>query len=366
MATPNDGQGPIRVLVVDDSATARDLIAALIGEDPRLTVCAVADNGRSAVELAETLRPDLVTMDLHMPVMDGLAAIVEIMDRCATRILVVSDAADAANAMAAVARGALDATFKPSLTDGPAFTRRLRLLAGVPVIRHLRARVPLPLPLPLPTDRPVVALTPNPCPRPRHPPPATVIAIAVSTGGPQALARLLPALPPEFPATVLIAQHISDGFAAGMASWLSGIARLPVTVATQGEPAQVGHVYLADPASHLTLTREGRLRLVPRTGGDVYRPSCDRLLSSVAAAVGPLAVGVTLTGMGRDGMRGIIDIAAAGGATIAQDEASSVVYGMNREAVLTGAVQQVLPLEAIAGALLRLTRPGLPPGHWSQ
>ena len=140
MAAGARPDGPVRVLVVDDSATARDLLCAMIADDPRLTVCGEAADGRAAVELASALRPDLVTMDLRMPVMDGMQAIVEIMDRCATRILVVSDCADAANAMAAVARGALDAIPKPGLDDGPAFTARLRMLAGVPVIRHLRAR----------------------------------------------------------------------------------------------------------------------------------------------------------------------------------------------------------------------------------
>lgn len=344
MSIPPGQTDPLRVLVVDDSATARDLIAGLISQDPGLRVCGTADNGRTAVELAARLRPDLVTMDLHMPVMDGFGAIVEIMNRCATRILVVSDAADGANAMAAVARGALDATFKPGLDDGPAFTRRLRLLAGVPVIRHLRGAL-------RPGELPPASSAPRAAGGP-----ATVIAIAVSTGGPQALARLLPGLPADLPASVLIAQHISDGFVAGMASWLASVARLPVRVARHGEPALPGHCYLADPAGHLTLTPEGRLRQVPREDGDVYRPSCDRLLSSVAVAAGPRAVGVILTGMGRDGPRGIMDIAAAGGVTIAQDEASSVVFGMNREAILTGAVQRVLPLQAIPGALLRLTR----------
>lgn len=351
----------IRVLVVDDSPTARDLICALIGEDPQLTVCGVAGDGREAVTRATALRPDLITMDLRMPVLDGLAAIVEIMDACATRILVVSDIADAANAMAAVARGALDATYKPGVDDGPAFTRRIRLLAGVPVIRHLRTAAaaggnggPVPAGTPRLPDTCVGAPAPAAVGRPCDGR-AGVIAIAVSTGGPQALARLLPALPADLPATVLIAQHISDGFAAGMAAWLDTIAPLPVQVAVQGEPALPSHVYLADPVNHLLLTPVGRLRLMPRGEGDLYRPSCDQLLGSVATAAGPRAVGVILTGMGRDGARGIAEIAAAGGMTIAQDEASSVVFGMNREAIQGGHVRQVLPLEAIAGALLCLT-----------
>jgi two-component system chemotaxis response regulator CheB len=334
--------GPIRVLVVDDSATARDLISALIAVDPRLTVCGQAEDGRDAVRQAQALRPDLVTMDLRMPEMDGLEAIVEIMDQCATRILVVSDAADAANAMAAVARGALDATFKPDLDEGPAFTARLRMLAGVPVIRHLRGLAEA---RPAPRDLAPSASADRPGTR--------LIAIAVSTGGPQALARLLPALPAGLQAPVLIAQHISDGFAQGMAQWLDTLCTLRVAVARDGEALLPGRVYIADPATHLTLAPGNLIHLSPREPGDIYRPSCDRLLNSVATA-GPLAIGVILTGMGRDGAQGIATIAAAGGTTLAQDEASSVVFGMNREAILAGGVQRVLPLDAIAGELTRL------------
>jgi two-component system chemotaxis response regulator CheB len=334
--------GPIRVLVVDDSATARDLISALIAADPRLTVCGQAEDGRAAVRQAQALRPDLVTMDLRMPEMDGLQAIVEIMDQCATRILVVSDAADAANAMAAVARGALDATFKPDLDDGPAFTARLRMLAGVPVIRHLRGLAEA---RPAPRDLAPSASADRPGTR--------LIAIAVSTGGPQALARLLPALPAGLQAPVLIAQHISDGFAQGMAQWLDTLCTLRVAVARDGEALLPGRIYIADPATHMTLAPGNLIHLSPREPGDIYRPSCDRLLNSVAMA-GPLAIGVILTGMGRDGAQGIATIAAAGGTTLAQDEASSVVFGMNREAILGGGVQRVLPLDAIAGELTRL------------
>ncbi|WP_020507750.1 chemotaxis-specific protein-glutamate methyltransferase CheB [Lamprocystis purpurea] len=342
-------EGPVRVLVVDDSDTARGLLRAMIEDDPRLTVCGEAADGQSAVEQAGRLRPDLVTMDLRMPVMDGMQAIAEIMDRCATRILVVSDLTDAAQAMAAVARGALDAIPKPDTDAGPAFTARLRMLAGVPVIRHLRAR------------HPGAAAAPDR--RPDHPttiPPGhPVIAIAASTGGPQALAQLLPVLPPGLMAPVLIAQHISDGFAAGMAHWLDDLCRLPVEVARDGDQLVPGRIYVADSSSHLTVLAGRTIQLCPRLEGDRYRPSCDRLLCSVAATAGRSAIGIILTGMGRDGARGIAAIAAAGGTTIAQDEASSVVFGMNREAIMAGGVQQVLPLTAIAAELIRLAGRGI-------
>ncbi|WP_295385819.1 chemotaxis-specific protein-glutamate methyltransferase CheB [uncultured Thiodictyon sp.] len=341
---------PVRVLVVDDSDTARGLICALIAQDPRLTVCGEAADGRAAVAQAQRLLPAIITMDLRMPVLDGYGAIAEIMDRCATRILVVSDCADAAHAMAAVAGGALDATFKPGLDDGRAFTDRLWLLSGVPVIRHLRARADT-------GGRAGHATGPAPAAGANHAPAqagGAVIAIASSTGGPQALARLLPALPAGLNAPVLIAQHISDGFAAGMAQWLAALCPLPVTLAREGELLRPGHIYLADSATDLTLVPGRSLQLCPRASSEIYRPSCDRLLCSVAAVVGRRSIGVILTGMGRDGARGIAAIAAAGGTTVAQDEGTSVVFGMNREAIATGGVQRVLPLEAIAAELVRL------------
>ena len=341
-------EGPVRVLVVDDSDTARGLLRAMIEDDPRLTVCGEAADGQSAVEQAGRLHPDLVTMDLRMPVMDGMQAIVEIMDRCATRILVVSDLTDAARAMAAVARGALDAIPKPDADAGPAFTARLRMLAGVPVIRHLRARKPAAAAPDQEPDHPTTI-------PPGHP----VIAIAASTGGPQALAQLLPVLPPGLMAPILIAQHISDGFAVGMAHWLDELCRLPVEVARDGDHLMPGRIYVADSASHLTVLSGRTIQLCPCLEGDLYHPSCDRLLCSVAATAGRSAIGVILTGMGRDGARGMAAIAAAGGTTIAQDEASSVVFGMNREAIMAGGVQQVLPLTAIAAELIRLAGRGI-------
>jgi two-component system, chemotaxis family, protein-glutamate methylesterase/glutaminase len=354
MATVVRREGPFRVLVVDDSRTARDLLRAMIEDDPRLSVCGEAADGRAAVDLALALRPDLVTMDLQMPVMDGMQAIAEIMDSCATRILVVSDLADAAHCMAAIARGALDAIPKPGLDDGPAFAARLRMLAGVAVIRHLRARRDA-APAAGPEAGPQPAWQ---CPVPTSP--ATVpvarpiVAIATSTGGPQALSRLLPALPKGLKAPVLIAQHIADGFAAGMAQWLADLCPLPVALGRDGESLEAGRIYLADPGTHMTMTPEGTIRLCPRTDRDIYRPSCDRLLCSVAESAGRRAIGVILTGMGRDGAKGISAIAAAGGIAIAQDEASSVVFGMNREAIAAGGVQRVLPLDAIAAALTAL------------
>ncbi|TCT20299.1 chemotaxis-specific protein-glutamate methyltransferase CheB [Thiobaca trueperi] len=362
---------PIRVLVVDDSDSARALIRALVEEDPRLTICGEAINGREAVEQVLTLKPNIITMDLQMPEMDGMTAIEEIMAVRATPILVLSDLADARHAMSAVARGALEATGKPTIDDGATLTARLRMLAGVPVIRHIRRTHDATPGLIIPpageahTGLPG-ALPPGPlagegwgrgaATLPSAPLAGRVFAIASSTGGPQALARILPMLPANFPAPVLIAQHLSDGFAEAMAGWLNDLCPLTVTVARAGEPLRPGYIYLADPVTHLSLMPDDRIRLIPRTETDIYHPNCDRLLSSVAEVCGQRAVGVILTGMGRDGARGMLDIRRAGGVTIAQDESSSVIFGMNREAIAAGGVQTIRPLDAIASELIWLAR----------
>lgn len=352
---------PIRVLVVDDSAAARALIRALLESAPEvgLQICGEAANGREALELTLRLQPDIITLDLNMPEMDGLTAIEEIMAVRATPILVLSDQADSRNAMSAVARGALEATAKPTLDDDGVLARRLRMLAGVPVIRHIRRQSytvnttdSVPASAPAPAAVPVSSSSSSSsfAPALSH---TRIIVIASSTGGPQALAALLPQLPANFAAPVLIAQHLSVGFAAAMASWLDDLCALKVMVAADGQSPQPGHIYLADPVGHLLLNAERRLQYVTPESRDIYHPSCDRLLSSVAVSYRRQALGVILTGMGRDGVRGLLDLRAAGGHTLAQDEASSLIFGMNREAILAGAIEQIRPLDEIAEVLCR-------------
>lgn len=344
----------VRVLVVDDSAMVRALIRALVEMAEGLTVCGEAEDGRQAVEQVLALQPNMVTMDLQMPEMNGLEAIEQIMAVRPTPILVLSDVADARNAMAAVERGALEAAQKPSVEDGAVFTARLKMLAGIPVIRHLRGkRSPI-----NGSSAPATDTAQNPLPPGgrEYGEKGRVFVIAASTGGPQALAQLLPQLPADFPAPVLIVQHISDGFAAGMAAWLNDLCPLTVALAQEGERLVAGRIYLADSTTHLTLTSEQRIHLQPRADNDIYRPSCDATLMAVAENYGPRAVGVILTGMGRDGARGMAAIRHARGMTLGQDEASSVVYGMNREAIVAGSVQSVLPLTAIADEMVWLAR----------
>ncbi len=352
----------VRVLVVDDSPMVRALIQALVEMAEGLTVCGEAENGRQAVAQVLALQPDIITMDLQMPVMGGLEAIEEIMATRPTPILVLSDVADARNAMAAVNRGALEATHKPSVDGGSDFTARLKMLAGVPVIRHIRGKQQSShtLPTSTPSASPGVGLVPMRLLPVIEKGRGRVFALASSTGGPQALAQILPRLPAHFPAPVLIAQHISDGFAAGMAAWLNDLCPLTIAIARDGESLNAGRIYLADSTSHLAITPDQRIQLRPRADRDIYRPSCDVLLTTVADVFGSAAVGIILTGMGRDGAQGMAAIRRAGGVTLGQDEATSVVYGMNREAIQSGSVQSVLPLAAIVDEMARLASASMP------
>lgn len=338
----------IKVLIVDDSSVARDILRTLLEEQEGIEVVGQATNGKEAIDLVKRLRPDLVTMDLNMPIMSGLEAIELIMHDKAVPILVVSNESDAEQAYEAVSCGALDVIAKPSLDSDEAqvFVRQVRLLAGVPVITRLRRRNVAEAYSTVVSMYPPASLAESSFQK--------VFVIASSTGGPQALASLLPQLPADFPAPILIAQHISDGFIEGMAQWLSGLCHLTVKVAEEGEPLRAGYVYLSPSEQHLTITSERCVKLKIRSDRDIYRPSCDTLLSSVAEVFTSNAIAIIMTGMGRDGPEGMRAIYEHGGITLAQDEASSVIYGMNAEAVSQGIIQRELPLDAIAGEMLRL------------
>lgn len=340
----------IRVLIVDDSSVVRDLLKSLLVEAGDFEVVGEAANGKEAIALVQQLRPDVVTMDLNMPIMSGLEAIEHIMHDKAVPILVVSNESDAEQAYEAINYGALDVIAKPSYeTDSVAmFASKVRLLAGVPVITRLRRRTLL-------DPYPVAVLAPSHL----EPDYQQVFVIASSTGGPQALAVLLSQLPAEFPAPILIAQHISDGFIEGMALWLSGVCLLTVKVAEQGELLRAGYVYLSPSEQHLTVSPERRVKLIDRLEGDIYHPCCDALLRSVAEVYSTHAIGIIMTGMGRDGSEGMRAIYQHGGITLAQDEASSVIYGMNAEAVNKGVIHSVLPLSAIADEMLRAVTLGV-------
>lgn len=346
----------IRVLVADDSVTVRKRIVDVLSAQPDFEVVAEAADGREAIEACQRLRPDAVTLDIMMPVMTGLAATEYIMAYCPTPILVVSSSFNRGELFKtydALAAGALDILEKPRGDDtDPAWEQRLaaalRLVARIKVITHPRGRLAH-----LGNGR-----------RPARPPaPAgaaragcELVAIGASTGGPGAMVDILRELPPHFSLPLLVVIHISRAFGAGFAEWLNGLSSFPVAFARDGESLPVSgacRIVLAPPDQHLVV-RDGRLWLTQELERHSCRPSVDALFESIARELGARAAACLLTGMGHDGAEGLLAVRHAGGVTIAQDESTSVVFGMPREAIRLGAADQVLRLDQIAPALAAL------------
>lgn len=346
----------LRVLVVDDSSTARNRLCEVVAADPELELVAAAENGKVAIERCTELRPDVVAMDMMMPVMTGVAATEYIMAYCPTPILIVSSSTNRGELFRtydALAAGAVDVLEKPR-GDEPEgswetrFLSTLKLVARIRVITHLRGRqTPRAAPQPPPTP-----ISPSP-----H---VDIIGIGASTGGPGAIVEILRRLPlrrlpPRLPIPVLFVLHLSDRFGGAFAEWLDGQTDHEVRFARDGElvAATAGRIVMAPPDRHL-LVRDGKLRLTDDPERHSCRPSVDVLFESLARGYGSGAAACLLTGMGRDGAAGLLAIRAAGGATIAQDEATCVVFGMPREAIALGAAVHVHPIHEIGPALAAL------------
>jgi two-component system chemotaxis response regulator CheB len=333
---------PIRVLVADDSELFRELLARVIAAERGFEVAAVARDGNAAAALAQSLKPDVITMDLNMPDADGFAGIARIMAETPTPILVLTANREEAVGFRALSLGALDILEKPQATAdleqyGRLLRTRLRLLAGVKVIRHLRG------------------LRERRTPEPRASGRVDLVVIGASLGGPRALATLLRGLPASFAAPIAVVQHIADGFTEGLAAWLGSESRLDVREARDGDPLAPGRVLIAPSGRHL-LVAEGLARLSDAAPVDTFKPSVTPLFVSAARSYGTRVCGVLLTGMGRDGAEGLKTIRDGGGTTIAQDEATSAVFGMPRAAIELGAVERVLAVEDISRVLQELTR----------
>lgn len=340
----------IRVLVAEDSVTVRELLIDILESDAELHVVGQAKNGREAIELTERLRPDIVTMDVHMPVLDGFEATKEIMARVPTPIVIVSSSVsgrDVEMSMNAMRSGALMLVAKPdNPSDGNFGMRREQLLSmvkalsQVKVVRRWGTTSARTQPRRSPSER---------GPRCR------IVAIAASTGGPAALLRILSDLPADFQSPILVVQHIAAGFVGGLADWLNANCGLKVKVAIHGEEPGPRTVYLAADDRHLGVDAQGRLALSdgPAIGG--FRPSATHLFECVARTYGAAVAAVILTGMGSDGVAGLRTVKSAGGRVLAQDEETSIVYGMPREAIAAGIVDLVAPVSEVAPWLSELT-----------
>jgi two-component system chemotaxis response regulator CheB len=362
-------QTPIRVLLVDDSPLTLTILKRALAASPEIEVVGTAANGREALARIEELDPAVVCTDFLMPVMNGLELTREIMARSPRPILVVSAVVGEAHpgrVFELLEAGAVDVIPKPPggvAVGSPAaqelinkikvasrvyvFPRKTALGSGLRALGK-GEEAQAPPPRAQSQDHRSAAVPPSAGAQR----PARLLAIGASTGGPRTLVTILSQLPSDFPAPVLCVQHISHGFLGGLVEWLASQCRVKVEIARGGEAPRAGHVYFPQEDTHLVLDDGGRLLVLhdPPVGG--HRPSVSTTFTSVARRYGAAAVAILLTGMGRDGVDGLEAVSRAGGVTIAQDEASSVVFGMPKEAISAGAAQHVLSPDEIARMLL--------------
>ena len=344
-----------RVLIVDDSAFMCRVLKDIISSDPQLEVVGQARDGSEGVSLADSLQPDVITMDINMPRVDGLQATEMIMTRHPRPIVIVSSESreGADSTLRALELGAIDFVPKPSTgidldmkTVGEELTRKLKLAAKVRVVRTATlSKIPA-------GHAPVAQVTRSTASLQsggRSP----MVAIAASTGGPAAVMRLVSGLPSEMPAPIFLILHMPAAFTKQFATQLSEVSQLPVKEAEHNEAPLPGIIYLCPGSHHLRISSTGNIALDSGARIDGYRPCADVAFETLASYARTLAMGVVLTGMGADAARGAKAIKAVGGFVVAQDEASSVIFGMPSEAIKAGAVDQVLPLDEIAGAIER-------------
>jgi two-component system chemotaxis response regulator CheB len=331
-----------RVLIADDSPTLRFLIRTILESDPDLEVVGEACNGKEAVALCHKLQPDIITMDVRMPELNGFQAIRRIMAESPRPIMVLTSTTsdfELGISFKAIEAGALMVVGKPHGLPGDdpeadQLVAQVKAMADVKVVRRRWSTLETPPVLPNPALRPL-------------PGPPRLIVIGASTGGPPALHAILSQLPADYPIPIAVVQHISPGFVSGLARWLDQTVPLRVKLAESGEYMQAGVVYIAPDDGHLLVTQDNQisLRMTPAVRG--HRPSVTALFESAAQSFGYAAVGVLLTGMGDDGARGLKALHNAGAFTIAQDKDTCVVFGMPKEAIALDAVETVLPLDLI-------------------
>lgn len=354
----------IKVLVVDDSKISRDLLIHVIEMDPKFKVIGFATNGDEALEFLKHSSPDIITMDIVMPQMDGFEATRRILEKFSIPIVVVSgiyNAVDINNSFKALEAGALAILEKPRGISNARDSNlcsilidTLKAMSEVKVVRRpfktfdkeyeIKTKAVIDNYL-----KEIQAIE-------HQLPDISMIGIGTSLGGPQALHTILSSLPRTFPVPIVIVQHIAPGFVQGLAEWLNASSQLKVKIAEKDEEAVKGYVYLAPDKTHMEIGRGNRIRLVEAPPEEGHCPSVARLFRSMALSLGPYGVGILLTGMGRDGAEDLLSMKKMGAITIAQNKESCIMFGMPEEAIHIGAPRFVLPLHAIPGALIRLTQ----------
>ncbi len=339
----------IRVLIVDDSPFVRLALKKLLSSEKDIEVVGEASNGKEAVELVKTLRPDVITLDINMPVMDGLTALAEIRKVCPEcKVIMISALTKegARETIEALNRGAFDFITKP--TDyQELFNFKEEILGKIRSAYEAKTKTVEEAPPEL-IRREVEAefsLTP-------------VVAIGISTGGPQTLSAVLPKIPADFPSPILIAIHMPDTFTETFARHLDSLCQLKVKEAKEGEVIEKGHVYISRGRIHMVVRGTPANAFVNYIQDEsyIYKPSADLLLSSAARVFGRNTVGVIMTGMGNDGSKGIVEVKKAGGITVAEDPKSAILWAMPENAIKTGCVDYVVRKEELPGLLMRLVQ----------
>jgi two-component system chemotaxis response regulator CheB len=330
----------IRVVIVDDSPTFRLLVRSILESDPGIQVLGEAINGVEALRICKQYQPDIVTMDIHMPSMDGYATIQSIMSDMPCPIIALTGSVNSRNEdthKKAIQSGALVALPKPKDIPGidPAadhLIEKIKSMSQVKVIRRKNFKPPSRIPSPNYLNKNAIRL----------------VGIGASTGGPPAIQKILSRLSTNIACPVVIVQHISQGFVQNLTKWLVSSTAFNVSLAENGKRMIPGNVYIAQDNHHLAVSREGRLRLFQKGPVDGHQPSATVLFESIAQEFGQSGLGILLTGMGCDGASGLKKLADKGALTIAQDEASSVVFGMPKKAIELGAAKKILSIGEIA------------------
>jgi two-component system, chemotaxis family, protein-glutamate methylesterase/glutaminase len=344
----------IKVLIVEDSRLKQEFLAYVLKSDPVIDVVGIVDDGINALQAVKEKHPDVITMDIHMPQMGGFEATRLIMANEPRPIVIVSastGAKDVASTFQALEAGALAVVLTPPGIGHPdhyaaarELVRTVKMMSEIKVVRRFSHTVkPLP---------PVKTVVPNL----KEAGEFQLIAIGTSTGGPPVLNKLLSLLPADLSVPLLIVQHIAPGFIVGFVDWLSSASGFPMHIAENNQKPLPGHGYVAPEDFHIGIASGLRIVLSNHAPENGLRPSAAYLFRTVAQVLGPRAIGVLLTGMGKDGARELLEMKNAGALTIAQDEASSIVFGMPGEAVKLGAAEYILPPEAIAEMLVSLAK----------